>query len=169
MAYITHQQLAESPGARELAQVASDEHHPQVAYELMQLTLLGEDRSAWSVEDVELADQALQRIDEARQDADGLINGYLRQRGYALPLTPVHRLVTVWSRAITRYYLHRHRMTMESNDPIVRDYRDALKLLQQVADGKLSLGADDDLASGSAGMPQVRPGSSRLRDALRDF
>lgn len=166
MAYVTHQQLAERPGARELAQVASDEHQPLVPDELMELTLLGQPRDSWPPEQVQQADSALERIDDAVADADGLIDGFLRQRGYALPMQPVPRLVVAWSRAISRYYLHRNRQSLESNDPIVRDYRDALKLLQQVADGKLSLGVDDSMALGTA---QAGRPCRLIRDALEDF
>lgn len=166
MAYVTHLQLAERPGARELAQVASSEHQPLVAYELMELTLLNVGRSAWPADEVTHADEALERIDDAVADADGLIDGFLRQRGYPLPLSPVHQLVTVWSRAISRYYLHGHRRSLESDDPIVRDYREALKQLQQMADGKLSLGSEDGVTSGA---PAYKKGSTLLRDALRDY
>ena len=60
------------------------------------------------------------------------------------------KLITGWSRSIARYLLHKSRISLESNDPIVRDYRDALKLLQLTADGKFSLGADDTVATGGA-------------------
>lgn len=169
MAYVSHIQLNERPGARELAQVASDIQSPVVPDELMELTLKAGDRTAWTPEQIEQADQAMLRIDDAIADADGLIDGYLRQRGYPLPLTPVHRVVTVWSRAITRYYLHMRRKSMESDDPIVRDYRDALKLLQQVANGKLSLGVDDELAESGVGDVMVKKGCTPVRDALRDY
>ncbi|MEO1819914.1 phage protein Gp36 family protein, partial [Pseudomonas sp.] len=54
-------------------------------------------------------------------------------------------------RAITRYNLHQHRVSNEGTDPIVRDYRDAMKLLQLTADGKFSLGGNDPVqASPSA-------------------
>lgn len=168
MAYVSHQQLAERPGARELAQVASDEHQPLVPDELMALTLLGSPRNGWLPEQVTQADAALARIDDAVADADGLIDGFLRQRGYPLPLSPVPRLVAVWSRAIARYFLHRHRHALAADDPIVRDYTDALRLLQQVADGKLHLGMDDALKA-AAGTARAGKSCRILRDALRDF
>jgi len=143
--YVTPIQLADTPGARELAQVATASHKPVVDVELMQLTLLGADRSAYSDDDVADADEALLRITEAINDADGLINGYLVQRSYSLPLNPIPRLVTNWSRDITRYFLHKDRLSAESTDPILRNYKDALKMLQQVVDGKLSLGAQDPI------------------------
>lgn len=143
--YVTPAQLSERPGARELAQVASDAHKRVVDFDLMELTLQGGDRSAYTDDDVAHADAALQRIVDAITDADGLINGFLVKR-YPLPLDPIPRLVTAWSRDITRYLLHKDRLSAESTDPIVRNYKDAMKMLQQVADGKLSLGIDDPIA-----------------------
>jgi phage gp36-like protein len=82
----------------------------------------------------------------------------------------VHRLVTVWSRQITRYNLHKDRRSLDSDDTVVRDYRDAMKLLQQVADGKLALGEDDELASsGTGGAPLISKGCTPVRDALPDY
>ncbi|MHA7919040.1 gp436 family protein [Alloalcanivorax xenomutans] len=150
MGYITHAQLAERPGATELAQVATAERHRVVDSALMEATLLGADRSAWSPEDVAVADDALQRIEDAVRDADALINGHLRKRGYAVPMNPVPDLVAVWSRDIARYLLHKDRITDEREDPIVRAYRDALKFLKQIVDGSFSLGADDPVS----GSPQ---------------
>lgn len=167
MPYITHQQLLERPGARELAEIASDEHQSMVPYELMQAALAGDELDPWSLEDVESAQKALVRIDDAIADADGLIDGYLRKAGYAVPMLPIPRLVTVWCRAITRYNLHKN--DLGSDSMIVRDYKDALKLLQQVADGKLSLGGDDEVVETGAGMPLISPGCRPVRNALKDF
>jgi phage gp36-like protein len=169
MAYITHQQLLDRPGSRELAEVASNEDGDMVPYELMALTLSGADRSAFEPEQIADADEALARIDDAVADADGVIDGYLRKGGYTLPLDPVPRLVVVWCRAISRYYLHKNRGRLESDDTVVRDYKDALRLLEQAASGKLSLGADDEVVEIGAGMPQFTKGSCRVRNALKDY
>lgn len=150
MAYITPSDLAERPGPKELAQVASSEFRPVVDFELLDVTLRGGDRSRWSPEAQADADAAMARINDAVAEADALIDGFLAKRGYTLPLAPVPKLVTGWSRAIARYLLHKSRISLESNDPIVRDYRDALKLLQLTADGKFSLGADDVVATGGS-------------------
>ncbi|WP_343292981.1 DUF1320 domain-containing protein [Vandammella animalimorsus] len=146
MPYITHADLAERPGALELAQVASDEHADEVSAELLDAALRGHDTSAWPDEQVQAARRALARIDDAVQDAAALIDGYLAKRGYALPLSPVPSLVQAWCRAIARYLLHKNRRSLDDKDPIVRDWRDAQRLLQQTADGKFSLGADDAVA-----------------------
>ncbi|NII74208.1 phage gp36-like protein [Dyella sp. SG562] len=167
--YVTTAQLAERPAARELAQVATRERDAIVDDTLMDATLRGLDRSAWTPEDIAIADDALARIVEAIGEADGIIDGYLAKR-YPVPLTRVYPVVTNWSRAITRYLLHKDRHSMEQNDPIVRDYRDAQKLLQLAATGQFSLGADDPVLTD----PQdndvqfVSDGNPFRRKSLRD-
>lgn len=146
MPYITRADLADSPGALELSQVASDEHRPQVLAELLDAWLRGADVSAWPPEEIAAAERAAARIDTAVRDAGSLIDGYLAKRGYALPLFPVPPLVSVWARAIARFLLHKDRTQLESKDPIARGYTDAVRLLQQTADGKFSLGIADSVA-----------------------
>ena len=168
MPYITHAQLAERPGSKELAEVATAAHEQLVDYELMEATLLGEDRSSWPADEVARADDALLRVDDAEADAESVIDGFLGRRGY-LPLDPVPGIVTTWCRSITRYFLHKDRLSDDSSDPIVRDYKDAMKLLQLTAEGKFSLGVDDDKAQQGAGEPMVTTGSTVFRDNLRDY
>lgn len=148
--YITPAQLLDRPGIRELVEVATPEQDSLVDYDLMEATLTGTDRSAFSAEEIAVADEALQRIDAAVVDAQSLIDGFLGQRGY-LPLDPVPGIVTTWARAITRYKLHQHRIS-DDKDPIVRDYKDAMKLLQLTADGKFSLGVDDPVHAEESGL-----------------
>ncbi|WP_027855207.1 gp436 family protein [Marinobacterium litorale] len=173
MSYVTHEQLADIPGARELSQVATAEHEQLVDYDLMQATLTGADRSAWTADEIAVADDALGRIDDAVANADAMIDGYLVLRDY-LPLIDtfgaVPGIVTVWSRAIARYLLHKDRISADATDPIVRDYRDAMKLLQQVAEGKFSLGAGDTKTNSRAGLADWdAPDRQFTRDTLRDF
>lgn len=140
--YLSLVQLAEIPGALELAQVASDEHGAIVDAALMEATLRGEDRSAWSAGEIAAADDAAARIEDAIADAERTVDGYLRLR-YTLPLDPVPAILTTWTRSITRYRLHKNLEADARTNPIVRDYRDAIKFLEQVRDGSFSLGADD--------------------------
>lgn len=149
MSYITPADLAERPGATELAQVASSQHGALVDYALMDATLRGTDRSTWSAPETAAADAALARIQNAVGEADSVIDGYLVKRGYPLPLWPVPALVSGWSRAIARYLLHKDRISDDRTDPIARDYRDALKFLAATAEGKFSLGAADPVAAAS--------------------
>jgi phage gp36-like protein len=159
MAYLTLASLAERPGAQELAQVASDAHQAVVAADLMEATLRGADRSAWTAPEIALADQAKARIEQSMGEADGIIDGYLARR-YTLPLASTPSLLGTWARAIVRYQLHGNRSVDERSDPIARDYRDAIKFLEQVAAGKFSLGLDDPATGASApGEIQIEPGT----------
>lgn len=155
MPYISHAELAERPGARELAQVATPDGKTVIADDLMDATLRGLDRGAWSAEEVADADAALRRIDDAVSEADAVIDGYLAKRGYAVPMdltaASTRKLIAGWSRAIARYLLQKDGISDEKTSPIARDYRDAQRLLQATAEGKFSLGADDPQAGGSTG------------------
>ena len=142
MAYLSLIQLAEVPGALELAQVASDEHQAIVDPELMDLTLRAGDRSAYTVEQIAAADEARARIEQVMSETDQQIDGFLRFR-HPLPLTAVPPLLAVWARSIVRYRLHKNLQGDDRSNPIVRDYRDALRFLADVRDGRFSLGLAD--------------------------
>jgi phage gp36-like protein len=163
MPYITPPELAERPGARELAQLAGPEFKAPVDPALMDASLRGADRGDWPAEQRDVADAALARIQDAVAEADAIIDGFLVQRGYTLPMAPppsgsVKSMLTAWSRSITRYLLHKGRVTDADKDPIARDYRDALRMLQLMAEGKFSLGANDPSQTGAEGgfNPDVR-------------
>ena len=169
MPYITHADLAESPGALELSEVASDEHRPLVPAELLDALLRGGDVSSWPADTVGEAQRAITRIDSAVADACSVIDGFLAKRGYALPLSPVPPLVVAWCRSIARYMLHKNRTSMESKDPIARAYTDAMRLLQQTADGKFSLGAQDVVANDKTDARFTCTPSVFGRNQLRSF
>lgn len=73
-------------------------------------------------------------IDAALADADNLINGYVSTK-YALPLPSVPDVVRTWAVSIARYVLHRN----GPPEHVVRDYKEAVAALKDVASGKLSL------------------------------
>lgn len=172
--YVTLAQLADAKLTRELAQVATPDSAPVIDDALMEASLRGEDRSTWSPDQIALADDALVHITGAVTAADAVIDGFLRNRkpvAYTVPLDPVPGIVSVWSRWIARYLLHKDRVgTAEATDPVVRDYKEALRFLQLTADGKFALGADDPLPPPGAGMPQAcAPERVFTGDTLRDF
>ena len=74
--------------------------------------------------------------------------------------------------AIARYLLNGQRITDESKDPVARDYRDALKMLGQLAAGKLSLGGTDPAAPATVSTTDVRCDAAPQvfgRSELRSF
>ena len=146
MPYATFAMLADAPGARELAEVATPEHEQVCDADKLDHLLRG---GTWNTADVtqardwNRAEDALRVIFTAVTSADALIDGYLGKKGYRLPLDPCPSLVSMWAVGIVRYLLHKDRRTLDDRDPICRNYRDALRLLQQTADGHFSLGVGD--------------------------
>lgn len=145
MAYCTPAQLVDSaPRLKSLAQALD------VAEVLLRATVDAGDRDDWSAEEIALADAALVSITQELARADGEIEARLARRGYTLPVDAAQfPILTTWARAIARYHLHADR-SGEGADVvegrIERDYLDARKALDMVAEGKLSLGAGDPLA-----------------------
>lgn len=170
MSYVTPLQLAEKPGARELAQVASAEHRAVVDAELMDRTLRGGDRSSYDADDIASADAALARITQVIVETDELMDGYLAAR-LSLPLASVPLTLTRVARAVVRYELHKDRVMDAKTDPIARDYYDALRLLDAIRDGKVTLGVSDP-SSADSPVLDVRIESGRKTfsgDELRRF
>lgn len=158
--YVTPAQLADgSEAAKDLAELYS------VDPALLAAVIAGGDTSAWAPEDVDAAEEALASIERYIAQADGEIESRLAVRGYTLPMDPVQfPVLSVWGRAIARYHLNRNRdRTSEETGRIERDYRDALRSLDLVAAGKLSLGANDPLTQGAA------PGAVRVESQPRIF
>lgn len=169
MPYVTPAQLADSPRAQEIAQVATPENETIVDTVLMDAVLRGASTSTFVPAQVAVAQKVLATVNAIIADTDQLIDGYLAKR-YTLPFVSFPTILTSWARAIVRYRLHQHLISDEKTNPIARDYRDAIKFLSLVADGTISLGAGDPTASGGAGMTQVvAPGRVFTPDSLADF
>jgi len=172
--YCMPAQLADAKLAREVAQAATPERMRIPVDAAMDAVLRGTSTADIDPEDVAAAQAALTVIERALKSADALIDGYLRMRkpvAYRVPLAPVPEVVAVWAQWIARYLLHKERFgTEERTDPVVRDYKEAIRLLQEVRDGKFSLGEDDPLPPSSGGAPQFC-GPERVFTAstLRDF
>ncbi len=151
--YVTPAQLADgSEAAKELAELFG------VDQALLVAVIAGDDTGSWEPDDVTVAEAALASIERFITQTDGEVDARLAVRGYTLPMSAVQfPVLTVWARAIARYHLNRQRdKTNEESGRVERDYRDALRALDAVAAGKLSLGAGDPLAAGSSDLGAVR-------------
>ncbi|MEF2154654.1 DUF1320 domain-containing protein [Luteimonas sp. FXH3W] len=102
--------------------------------------------------------------------ADAEVDSRLARRGYPLPLSATQfPVLTVWARAIARYHIHRNRdRSSEETGRIERDYRDALRALDMVAEGTLSLGANDPLLATAGEDPASVEVHSNARLFSRD-
>lgn len=73
-------------------------------------------------------------IAAALDTAEAEINGYVATK-YALPFTEVPTIVKNWAVSIGRYYLHRY----TKPEVVKTDYENAVKQLQDVAAGRITL------------------------------
>ena len=164
--YVTPAELSSgSNAANEIAQLFD------IAPDLWSLTVSGGDRSAYSPAEIAAADAALSDVSAVCVRATGEADAFLSQRGYTLPMSTVQfPVLATWARAIARYHLHPDReRTGEELGRIERDYRDARRALQLVADAKLSLGANDPLTPGSSDPGDADTGPIRYTSAPRMF
>lgn len=147
--YLTALELMQRFGPQELAQTATPDDQVVVEAALMRATIEGSSRTGWTSDETAVADLAAAAVATALADAGALIDGYLRSR-YNLPLTAVPLPLKRVAGDAARYYLMDDKATEE-----VRDRFDALnKLLQQIRDGKFTLGAEDPTPA-QAGSPAV--------------
>ncbi|MDP1696497.1 MAG: DUF1320 domain-containing protein [Xanthomonadaceae bacterium] len=168
MTYLTALDLLQSPGALELGQVASDEHGATVDAVLMSLTITAGDRTAYTADEIARADAALVRIARLIADVGELIDGYLVGR-YPQPLNPVPGILRAWATDIFRFRLHANLQDGDRSPVSVR-YRDAIKSLGLVRDGKLSLGGADPIATSSEGGVRISaPERVFTHDTLADY
>jgi phage gp36-like protein len=82
------------------------------------------------------------RVQRACEDAGDLVDGYLRPR-HTLPLSTVPRVLVQLSAAIARYELH-HGGDRQPTDQVTKARDNAIRFLQDVANGKADLGLGPD-------------------------
>lgn len=90
-------------------------------------------------------------IDAAIADADGEIDGYLAKR-YNVPLSTIPKVINKFSKDIALYNLF-SRMGIEKDSDAeiyLTRYNAAVRFLTLVAEGKVSIGADEDSGPVSA-------------------
>ena len=164
MPYATPQNLLDWFDAQELAQLATPKRYPVIDALLLELTVSGGDRSAYTPEEIEAADAALAVINEALDASDAIIDSYLGQR-YELPLSQTQ----IDASPLPRYCgdLARYQLADDQEvETITKRYDRALRWLRDLADGKASIGAGEpEQASGAV----VISGPSRIfgRDRMK--
>lgn len=94
-------------------------------------------------------------IDEALASASELIDGYLRGR-YALPLAQTPTVLRDLARVIARYRLYERRPEADMPDAVAETYKAAIKTLEQIRSGRITLGVRETAAA------QPEPGEHRL-------
>ncbi|MGI6254241.1 MAG: gp436 family protein [Acutalibacter sp.] len=109
-------------------------------------------------------------IDEAIEDAEGEIDGYLAKR-YAVPIAPAPKALNKFAKDIAVYNLYSRIGIDESSAEknYLNRYNAAVKFLTLVAEGKVSIGAQADDPATAASTGFSVKSSTRLfsRDSLR--
>lgn len=103
-------------------------------------------------------------VERAINSAEELIDGYLRSR-YGLPLKSVPTVLRDLAVTIARHSLYARRPDAKDGLPeaIVRTYRDAIKMLESIQKGALTIGVQIDAK------PQPEAGAMRIKAKRRSF
>jgi phage gp36-like protein len=81
------------------------------------------------------------KVDEAIAYAEQLINGYLRGR-YPVPLSPVPELIRHLAVDLAIFHLYSRRFELEMPESMMAKYKNAIKLLEQIQKGLITLGIE---------------------------
>jgi phage gp36-like protein len=119
MAYSTLADLKKAIPERDLIQVTDDEDRGQV-------------------------NEA--RVTQAIQDADDLIDSYLRGK-HTVPLATVPPIVRRHSIGLSTYYLYSRRLGYEPTEAMTALYKEALRFLADVRDGKAYIDDPESIAN----------------------
>lgn len=150
MPYILPSDLLTRFGAEELAQVADRGTPRLVTAELLEAAAAGTDLSGWSAADVEAVGKTLVNIDQAIEDAQSAIDGYLSGR-YGTPMATPPAVVKRLACDIARYYLYDDHAT----ETLQKRYDAAIAFFRDVAGGKVTLGPEAQAAPPSGGTVEI--------------
>jgi phage gp36-like protein len=89
------------------------------------------------------------RVNQAIADADALIDGYLGGR-HSLPLDPVPSLITKLAVDISIYNLYARKIDTELPKAVSERYQNAMKVLDQIQKGMVTLGVGNEVSGASA-------------------
>lgn len=150
--YASAAQLLMRYSADEIAQRA-DCSIPSLVYgELLSKAADGEDLSEYSVDEQAAALAALAKVNRKLQDASQTINSYLGGR-YQLPLSNAPEVLERIAAQLARYFLYDDSAT----EQVANLYKDSIKFLENVANGKVQLGPADngDVAPSASGAEMI--------------
>jgi len=83
---------------------------------------------------------------QAAESAQSIIDGYLAKR-YSLPLASTPGYVTEISIALATYWLYNRRSAGEISGKVIENRKEAMKLLNHIVDGKISLFSSDTVGT----------------------
>lgn len=156
--YATASNLLNQFAAEEIAQRADRGIPRLVTAAMLHVAADGGDMSGYTAEEQAAATAALALVGQKLLDADSVINGHLATR-YQVPLSTVPRLILSAACDLARYALYDDIAT----EQITQRYKDAIKLLEAIGNGKVSLGID------TLGNKPVTTGSAQIESVGKVF
>lgn len=150
MVYANAQRMMIRFSAGEMAQVATPYGSQVVDCNLMRLTASGGNRDAWSQDEIDVADAALERITLALEEASVQMDAYLAMR-YPLPLEE-QRFGTTHLPGICCDIAHYLLQSHSETEVVATRHKAAIALLKDLATGKAGLGESSETPQGEMGM-----------------
>ena len=154
--YITPSEYVAYFGLEETAAIATPARSSQISTDLLYLTITGGDRSAYTPEEIAIADETLDVINISIESASKEMDSYFANR-YNLPLSTdiiAKNPIKDFCYDITRYRIAK----VIPSEEIVERYKQAIEWLKGVSTGVISLVQDinDDTTKKSSGVVAKR-------------
>lgn len=150
MPYILATDLLTRFGAEELAQVADRDTPRLVTADLLSAAAAGTDMTGWSDADVDAVSKVMASIEQAIEDAQSAIDGYLSGR-YGTPMATPPAVVKRLACDIARYYLYDDHAT----ETVQKRYDAAISFFRDVSAGKVTLGSEAQATQPSGGIVEL--------------
>ncbi|MBI4651291.1 DUF1320 domain-containing protein [Candidatus Desantisbacteria bacterium] len=99
-------------------------------------------------------------------DTESLIDSYLKTK-YTVPLSPVPAILKKIAKDISEHFLYQRRLG--STESIMASYNNAIKFLEKVAAGTISLGVDTPAPDSGVGINYSSSDRTFTRDTLKNF
>lgn len=150
MNYLTVSDLITRFGAEELAQVTDRGTPRLVTADLLSAAAAGTDMAGWSDADVEAVTKVMVSIEQAIEDAQSAIDGYLSGR-YGTPMATPPAVVKRLACDIARYYLYDDHAT----ETVQKRYDAAISFFRDVSAGKVNLGPEAQTEAPTGGTVEL--------------
>lgn len=140
--YITPAEYVAYFGLEETADIATPQRSVKISTELLSLTITGGDRSAYTPEEIEIADETLEVINISIDSASREMDSYFASQ-YNLPLSSyiiTKNPIKDFCYDITRYRIAK----VIPSEEIVERYKQAIEWLKGVSTGMIVLVQDQN-------------------------
>jgi phage gp36-like protein len=108
------------------------------------------------------------RVTQAISDADDIIDTYLRGK-HTVPLdvTPFPAIIRRISVDLTIYLVYRRRLEFEPTDAMAAMYKEAIRFLEGIRDGKNMIGDPDSVANNGGVFKTNKATTDRVFDSCK--